>query len=176
LYANYLDEKFPECKRKDYPSDALSGGEFLAIWHNNAFKTRPGEAALFLDAARLNHSCDPNCYPAWNPELGRLTLHAIREIERGDEILICYDIDRYLLKPRVERQRGLKDCFNFDCNCQACDLAHPYSQERDSKRVQYANRTPEPNRQKVDPNERIVKETISLMEEQNTLTWQKAEL
>jgi hypothetical protein len=110
------------------------------------------------------------------PGTGKLTLHAIREIKKGDELLICYDIDRYLLKPRDELQRGLKECFNFDCTCQACDLSRPYSQEHDTKRVQYANRTPEPNRQKVAANEKIVKETIAFLEEQNTLTWQKAEL
>jgi hypothetical protein len=42
--------------------------------------------------------------------------------------------------------------------------------------VQYANRTREPDFQKAAANEKIVKDTILLMEQQSKLTWRNAEL
>ncbi|KAL8743806.1 MAG: hypothetical protein Q9184_008073 [Pyrenodesmia sp. 2 TL-2023] len=55
-------------------------------------KSRQG---IFLEAARFNHSCLPNAWFNWNPHLGqnprgRLTVHAIKDITIGEEILINY--------------------------------------------------------------------------------------
>ena len=36
--------------------------------------------AIFDDACRINHSCLPNVQHCWNERLGRLIMHAIRDI------------------------------------------------------------------------------------------------
>jgi hypothetical protein len=163
-------------ERKEYPKAEFVGGELKAIWVTNCLKTGVGDEAFSLNAARLNHPCVPNCYAAENLKLERLTLHAIRKIQKREELLICYYIDRYLLKPRDERQQGLKACFDFECTCRACDVAQPSFQQHENKRVQYANRTREPDFQKAAANEKIVKDTILLMEQLSKLTWRNAEL
>lgn len=40
------------------------------------------EGGLFLDAARFNHSCRPNGQKTWNANIGRPTVHAVRDIEQ----------------------------------------------------------------------------------------------
>jgi hypothetical protein len=49
-----------------------------------------GSGGLFLEASRINHSCQPNAQHTWNASLGRLTVHALRDIEAGREITISY--------------------------------------------------------------------------------------
>ena len=45
-------------------------------------------SAVFADNCRLNHSCLPNAHLAWNARLGRQTLHALRDIELGEEVTV----------------------------------------------------------------------------------------
>ena len=40
---------------------------------------------IFLEPCRLNHSCVPNAYVAWNPKLKRITVHAIIPIHTHRE-------------------------------------------------------------------------------------------
>ncbi|KAK4113181.1 SET domain-containing protein [Canariomyces notabilis] len=74
---------------------------------------------LFLDASRINHSCRHNAQNNWNENIGRLTIHALRDIEEGQEITIHYmgSTGEY-----EERQRFLREKFRFDCKCQLCSL------------------------------------------------------
>ena len=71
------------------------------IFSSNAFTIHEGDAflpvddgvlraAVFQTSARLNHSCRPNCYVAWDPRRGVHTVHAIRHISPGDEMTIAY--------------------------------------------------------------------------------------
>ena len=50
----------------------------------------PEKNGIFLDASRVNHSCNQNAYHAWNEPLQQLTVHAIKDIAKGEEITICY--------------------------------------------------------------------------------------
>jgi hypothetical protein len=75
---------------------------------------------LFLEASRINHSCQPNAQHAWNDDLGHLTVHALRDIEADREITISYISG---ISPGfVERQRHLMDAFSFTCVCKLCSL------------------------------------------------------
>ncbi len=82
---------------------------------------------VFLEASRINHSCRHNAQNTWNESIKRLTVHALREIEEGQEITISYlgSASSY-----AERQAFLKKTFRFDCGCQLCSL--PSAQRRRS--------------------------------------------
>jgi hypothetical protein len=75
---------------------------------------------LFLEASRINHSCQPNAQHAWNDDLGHLTIHALRDIEADHEITISYISGVSL--GYAERQRHLMDAFSFVCACELCSL------------------------------------------------------
>ena len=75
---------------------------------------------LFPEAARLNHSCRPNAQHIWNPNLGRLTVHALTDIDSGVEITISYLSS---VSPVWDvRRLYLQECFSFQCNCELCSL------------------------------------------------------
>lgn len=75
------------------------------------------EAGLFLTACRINHGCVPNAQNKWRADLGRMTVHAARDIAAGEEITLTYlpGIFKY-----ADRQRILRDHFGFVCRCPAC--------------------------------------------------------
>ncbi|KAI1097543.1 hypothetical protein F4804DRAFT_351528 [Jackrogersella minutella] len=45
---------------------------------------------LLFFGSLLNHSCVPNAWIYWNDTTGSMTLHALREIDTGEEITISY--------------------------------------------------------------------------------------
>ena len=74
---------------------------------------------IFLQAARINHSCVPNAYPAWNPDLQLLTVLAIIDIPEGKEIFINYHAGEYR-KGKDQRRQHLLNDYGFHCLCSAC--------------------------------------------------------
>lgn len=75
---------------------------------------------LFLEASRINHSCQPNAHHVWNDDLGHLTVHALRDIEADCEITISYISGVSL--GYAKRQRYLMDAFSFACAYELCSL------------------------------------------------------
>ncbi|CZR67380.1 uncharacterized protein PAC_17279 [Phialocephala subalpina] len=75
---------------------------------------------LFLEASRINHSCQPNAQHTWNGDLGHLTVHALRDIEANREITISYISG--LSPGYAERQHHLMNSFSFACSCELCSL------------------------------------------------------
>jgi hypothetical protein len=94
----------------------------LNIFYNNNFAlSGPNEKrAVFLTVARLNHSCIPNAQGNLNAALpgGQFTIHALREIDKGEEITISYLHDE--LGVRSTRQKWLKEGYGFECACEIC--------------------------------------------------------
>ncbi|KAK0624286.1 hypothetical protein B0T14DRAFT_565569 [Immersiella caudata] len=74
---------------------------------------------LFPIASRINHSCRHNAQNTWNEKIGRLTIHALRDIEQDEEITICY---LPTTGPYEERQQHLSATFKFTCTCELCSL------------------------------------------------------
>lgn len=71
---------------------------------------------LFLNVARINHSCAPNAHCHYRPSMGAQIVQSIRDIEAGDEIEIAYfDI----LQDRAGRQQRSQN-WGFQCACAAC--------------------------------------------------------
>jgi SET domain len=74
---------------------------------------------LFLEASRINHSCDPNAHASWNDNLEELTIHATKDIAKGDEVAIYYLSHR---ANRTARHKALQEGMRISCACRLCSL------------------------------------------------------
>lgn len=104
-----------------YPHTS-SAERYLGIIRTHALPMPELNAGrVFLQAGRINHACDPNTQNFWNDYWSQLTIHAIRDIPKGEEITICYLNSR---RNRRARQEELQKNFKFTCVCQLCSLPH----------------------------------------------------
>jgi len=105
---------------------------YLGIVQTNAlpFGDDVREGGIFLDACRINHACDNNAQKSWNENIKRHTVHALRDIEKGEEITIYY---LGVLNGREARQEALRRKFGFTCSCRLCSLPPDQSQESDRR-------------------------------------------
>ena len=93
----------------------------MAVFYTNQFSLdflSPHTSGLFAKISRINHSCIPNTQWSYNQKLGRLTIHANRDITAGTEITITYkptDTQTY-----EQRKRDLL-VYGFECDCEACN-------------------------------------------------------
>ena len=71
--------------------DAFTEGEKTAagVFCTNAVSCE-GQAMLFPQTSRINHSCRPNVVHSWQGEDGLMVLHATRAIQPGEELCISY--------------------------------------------------------------------------------------
>lgn len=122
-----------------FPSLAAIGEarDLLNVFYNNNFSLSgtSGKRAVFLNVARLNHSCVPNAQGNLNTALpgSQFTIHALREIADGEEITISYLHDELAI--RSARQRRLQEGYGFECACGICSIEdsgerHEQSQQR----------------------------------------------
>lgn len=113
-----------------HADDAAS--RFLGIIRTNAlpFGDDVREEGIFLNACRINHACDNNAQKSWNENIKRHTIHASRDIEKGEEITIYY---LGVLNNRKARQEALRRKFAFTCSCRLCSLPPDQSQESDRR-------------------------------------------
>ncbi|XP_076936663.1 histone-lysine N-methyltransferase ATXR4-like, partial [Bidens hawaiensis] len=72
--------------------------------------------AVYMLPSFYNHDCDPNTHIVWVENV-EARLKALREIEAGEELRICY-IDASM--DRDARQNILSNGFGFNCNCPRC--------------------------------------------------------
>ncbi|EXL42834.1 hypothetical protein FOCG_15277 [Fusarium oxysporum f. sp. radicis-lycopersici 26381] len=93
-----------------YPGEADS--QYLGIFRTNALPIDSG-SGIFLAACRINHACDNNAQKAWNEGIKRHTVHALRDIDKGEEITITYV---GILNNRRTRQEALRKKFKFTCS------------------------------------------------------------
>ena len=99
---------------------------------------------IFFQASWFNHSCVPNAYFAWNPELnngqGLLTIYAIQDIDPHHEILVNYRTENSY-KPMDARQAALNDRYGFVCDCAACQRqpGHQFGAKSDERRRRMQN-------------------------------------
>ena len=73
---------------------------------------------LYALAATINHSCNPNCCQTFDLSTSAaLSIRALRNIEKGEEITIAY-ID--VGKPTWRRKKELLKSYGFLCSCNRC--------------------------------------------------------
>jgi hypothetical protein len=104
----------------------------LGIIRTNALPIDANDigGGLFLEACRINHSCDNNAQKSWIQRIKRHTVHALRDISKGEEITIYYlNSD----SARAVRQKRLQDKFGFLCSCKLCSLSEEESQQSDKR-------------------------------------------
>lgn len=96
----------------------------LGIVRTNALPlgSNASTGGIFPEASRINHACTQNAQNTWNENLQQLTIHAIRDIDEGEEITIMYLSDR---ANRPARQVALQKNFRFTCSCRLCALPEP---------------------------------------------------
>ena len=88
--------------------------EVWAIYTTNFFHN-----GVCIKMSRFNHCCRPNATYFWNFDTNTRDLRTLRKIKELEEITLTY-IDT--TETREGRQSLLKDRYNFDCNCEGCDL------------------------------------------------------
>lgn len=120
----------PAEKQREYLSlysPVVSSDDATHIWSifaTNAFGLERSDGsvapAICSKAARLNHSCVPNVFCAYNEELDLHTVHAVRDIAAEEELLVSYIPGSYLV--RQQRQEELLDRYRFMCVCPSCEV------------------------------------------------------
>lgn len=102
----------------------------IGITKTNAipFGSRGAAGGIFPRAARINHSCRQNSQNSWNHNLGKLTVHAFRDIEEGEEITIAYVDGSECFDARKDI---LEEAFGFSCECELCSLTVEETKKRD---------------------------------------------
>lgn len=105
---------------------------FSGIVRTNALPCGSGATvgAVYPTICFINHSCLVNAHNSWNETLKMETIHAIRDIEPGEEITIPYDHGG----PSTSRKSWLKEKFGFDCNCPVCLLPLVELEESNKRR------------------------------------------
>ncbi|OBT84646.1 hypothetical protein VE02_07062 [Pseudogymnoascus sp. 03VT05] len=107
-----------------------SASKYLGIIRTNALPFGNDEAGIFLGACRINHACDNNAQKCWNGNIKRHTVHALRNIEKGEEITIYY---LGVTNNREARQEALQRKFAFTRACRLCSLPADQSRESDKR-------------------------------------------
>ncbi|KEQ59737.1 SET domain-containing protein [Aureobasidium melanogenum CBS 110374] len=123
----------------DHDSDECEMSESLAarvvnIWRTNSYMLDDGitldSAGVGLTTSRLNHSCVPNVYTAYNSTSGCMTVQALKPITAGDELCTAYINGAGKL--RSERRAQLS-MWGFTCTCIACADGRDESRRREIK-------------------------------------------
>lgn len=104
----------------DHLPDAPEILKWVYIFGENATCAKNGdERLIFLDCCRLNHACDANSQHFVNDDLRTMTVRALKDIQPGEEITICYLTE---LGNLAQRQASLIANFGFICTCHLCSL------------------------------------------------------
>eukprot|EP00746_Dinoflagellata_sp_MGD_P136609 gnl/MRDRNA2_/MRDRNA2_70506_c0_seq1.p1 gnl/MRDRNA2_/MRDRNA2_70506_c0~~gnl/MRDRNA2_/MRDRNA2_70506_c0_seq1.p1 ORF type:complete len:426 (+),score=63.31 gnl/MRDRNA2_/MRDRNA2_70506_c0_seq1:216-1493(+) len=108
---------------RGYPSvsNHPSGKTMRGILETNAFSLGDDSAyiGVFPLVSRFNHSCVSNIAHCWLQDLQCEVLHAVTDIQIGEELTISY-CDAFT--DRHTRQKMLFERYNFVCRCSACSL------------------------------------------------------
>jgi hypothetical protein len=108
----------------------------LSIFRNNAFylgNSSEFQQAVFPKISRINHSCVPNAQGNFHDELGKFNIHAMRDIEKNEELTLNYLQE--LGAARESRQARLLGGYGFECECPACDLRLERARDGEKRRV-----------------------------------------
>jgi hypothetical protein len=90
-----------------------------------------GDTGLFKIACRINHACSANANNWWSEKDNKVHWHAIKPINKGDEVVFSY-IGQ--LQTRKERMEVLKTRYGFKCTCEVCNLTGSALAESDARR------------------------------------------
>ena len=103
----------------------------FSIYEANCYEMGPG-TCICLDASRINHSCISNAHYAWNSNIERETVHAVKDISKDEEITISYCS---AFRTLDERKRELEP-YVFACSCPACQIDTSFGIQSQVRRQQ----------------------------------------
>jgi len=103
--------------------------KIVSIFQTNAFNN-----GLWLELARVNHSCDPNAEVVWDEDCGTRRLVVVREITQGEEITHSY---LHTVMDRNNRRNTLQCRWDFQCRCSLCNLTDSALARDDAMRLQF---------------------------------------
>ena len=109
-----LGQKFPNAHKIE------SMVKLHAIYETNVVRLGDDERSglgVFTLASRINHSCVPNLQIHYIPDNGKLVAHAVRHINKGEELTINYYSVVWMSRRRRDHVFG--DC-SFKCACRSC--------------------------------------------------------
>jgi len=114
-------------------NSCTKGNVFTGIFQTNALpcESTPPTAGIFPTICLINHSCVPNSQHSWNSMKNSQMIHAVRDIEQGEEITICYGKQGAF----DARRDYLIESFSFECDCSVCSLSISERQESDARRI-----------------------------------------
>jgi hypothetical protein len=95
--------------------------------HRTNFITAGEKTVVCVKVSRLNHSCLPNAHHQWNENIGAVTVHAMKDIATGEEVVITYVP---LCLDRATRTARL----GFKCICAACDASTAFGEASEMRR------------------------------------------
>ncbi|KAI5235298.1 SET domain-containing protein [Aureobasidium subglaciale] len=106
------------------------------IWRTNSYMLDDGinldHAGVGMAPSRLNHSCSPNVYVAFNSTSGYMTVQTVMPVAAGDELCTAYI--NVTDMQRTER-RALLSAWGFECTCVACADGRDESRRRKIKEI-----------------------------------------
>ena len=110
-----------------------NGNKFTGIFQTNALpcESTPSTVGIFPTICLINHSCVPNSQHSWNSMKNSQMIHAVSDIEQGEEVTICYGEQGAF----DARRDYLTKSFGFECDCSVCSLPIPERQESDARRI-----------------------------------------
>jgi hypothetical protein len=116
--------------------DDGTGAAIAAAFHNNAFEFRAPDGqrklGLFPLACRFNRSCRPDAHKVWDPDQQQYVIHAVRDINSGEEITIRYV---QIAFETVSRAFGVLFRYGFTCQCEVCSSLEAAFVESDLRRA-----------------------------------------
>ena len=102
-----------------------------AIFWDRALNMSPLGYKLFAVASLVNHSCKPNACVMWDPRREVMTIRAVSDVEKDEELAIAY---ADICNTREARYALLK----FACLCEVCGLPLSESKTDDEMRHKLA--------------------------------------
>lgn len=99
----------------------------ITIWTDTLERVGMG---LYVQASRLNHSCQPNCWTCFHGN--NLFVRTLRKIQPEEELTISY-ID--LCTHYAARQQMLQEQYHFTCACARCTNERDNSSNNNSSNV-----------------------------------------
>jgi hypothetical protein len=79
---------------------------------------------LFIERARIRHSCVPNCFASYDAQRGRMNIHVARDIQMGEELTLAAFADSNYYNNAAQRAKDLA-AWGLTCSCEACDEKNP---------------------------------------------------
>lgn len=136
--ATAIDELYHDPRKMNFH---LSQGSPLTAIRMAIFNTNSvsmGEAGqfgtgLFPLFSRLNHSCNANVHHSFNATTGKETVYAVRQINKGEELVTSYMPTAW--RTKKQRTEHLQQGWGFSCACKVCVGSNAAHSERRRERM-----------------------------------------